>query len=442
MKNAASSPGAVAVARPRRARWSNPLLVLGDAALVLLLAGGGWLWHANRVPKVHIPAFDEPTPNGYADLVKAWERMVRRGHVEAAIGSGERQTDQFGHVLTPAERAALVAENAPALAAAREALKLPIQVPPARSIDLTYPEFARFRTLSRLMCLEGRVLEERGEKGAAAAAYLDAMQMGNALMGRSFLLSRLVGIACEAIGRNSLLPLADRLTADEARETARRLEGQMAARAPFAETFEAEKWYMQQALLQEFRKSSLYAFALSMHRDRAEAGAILEANGEGRAPALCLAARAAALMGTFTLTKAGVMKANADYMDRMIAQAGKPYPEAIRPVREEPTDAINRVFLPGVTQTVYKEVDARAQNALLLAKLALHAWQAEHRGNLPETLGELVTAGYLKAVPTDPFAADHGAPLRYRRGDAAGRYTLYSVGPDGKDDFVLGASYF
>jgi hypothetical protein len=46
----------------------------------------------------------------------------------------------------------------------------------------------------------------------------------------------------------------------------------------------------------------------------------------------------------------------------------------------------------------------------------------------PESLAELVPQ-YLDTIPGDPYT---GSALQYRRG--AGRYTIYSVGPDKKDD--------
>jgi hypothetical protein len=49
-------------------------------------------------------------------------------------------------------------------------------------------------------------------------------------------------------------------------------------------------------------------------------------------------------------------------------------------------------------------------------------------GRWPEALAQLVP-GYLARVPADPF---DGKPLRLRRRDDG--VTVYSVGPDGKDD--------
>ncbi|MBC8101415.1 MAG: hypothetical protein H7Z41_02345 [Cytophagales bacterium] len=72
------------------------------------------------------------------------------------------------------------------------------------------------------------------------------------------------------------------------------------------------------------------------------------------------------------------------------------------------------------------------QNALLTTVLALRAYRAE-QGAHPESLGALVSHGYLSRIPADPFASTGGTPVRYRR-LAGGTYLLYSVGPDCQDD--------
>jgi hypothetical protein len=60
------------------------------------------------------------------------------------------------------------------------------------------------------------------------------------------------------------------------------------------------------------------------------------------------------------------------------------------------------------------------------AALALHLFEMR-QGRLPEKLDELVTAGILDSVPSDPFAEK---PLRYSRE----RRRVWSVGPDETDD--------
>jgi len=54
---------------------------------------------------------------------------------------------------------------------------------------------------------------------------------------------------------------------------------------------------------------------------------------------------------------------------------------------------------------------------------------AAERGNLPESLDELVQRGYLDALPEDPFGA---GPLSYRK--TSDGFLLYSWGENLTDD--------
>lgn len=96
----------------------------------------------------------------------------------------------------------------------------------------------------------------------------------------------------------------------------------------------------------------------------------------------------------------------------------------------------DRIYCEWITD--YAQADERmAQNAhhrsraalrLLYTDLALRQFQAKH-GEYPESLQELVPE-LLEQVPLDPFT---DKPLSYRR-EPDGSFTLYSVGPDKKDD--------
>jgi hypothetical protein len=62
--------------------------------------------------------------------------------------------------------------------------------------------------------------------------------------------------------------------------------------------------------------------------------------------------------------------------------------------------------------------------------VAVERYRRDHDGAPPHTLSDLVPH-YLAAIPADPFT---GAPLLYRAAADGGAYTIYSVGPNQKDD--------
>jgi hypothetical protein len=63
-----------------------------------------------------------------------------------------------------------------------------------------------------------------------------------------------------------------------------------------------------------------------------------------------------------------------------------------------------------------------------VAAIAVERYRRDHNGALPGTLQDLAPA-YLAAVPLDPVT---GGPLLFKK--AADAYTIYSAGPDRKDD--------
>jgi hypothetical protein len=87
--------------------------------------------------------------------------------------------------------------------------------------------------------------------------------------------------------------------------------------------------------------------------------------------------------------------------------------------------------LPGLIR-VFDQIDKEqvSRSALILA-LSLQLYFRE-QGHFPKTLDELVKAGYLKAIPTDPFAK--GRPVQYQLAlKASDGAILWSVGFDGVD---------
>jgi hypothetical protein len=103
--------------------------------------------------------------------------------------------------------------------------------------------------------------------------------------------------------------------------------------------------------------------------------------------------------------------------------------EGVKPTIEKiaAENSLIRVFSLG-TRVGYLVSRARVDLDSVIVILALLRYKAD-RGQLPETLDELVVAGYLQSVPRDPYGP--GA-LTYRRQDDD--FLLYSRGADLEDD--------
>jgi hypothetical protein len=87
-----------------------------------------------------------------------------------------------------------------------------------------------------------------------------------------------------------------------------------------------------------------------------------------------------------------------------------------------------QMFCPTYVRPAQVFARCRAHTDVLITTLALLRYKT-HEGRFPEGLDELVSAGYLKGLPTDPFG---GGPLVYRK--LGEDFTLYSYGEDCDDD--------
>jgi type II secretory pathway pseudopilin PulG len=281
-----------------------------------------------------------------------------------------------------------------------------------RGFDVVFPHYAKFRELARLLALEGNGRREAGDIPGATRSYLDAVTMGNRIPRGGGIIARLVGIACQAIGRRPIWRMVGQMNAPTAKAAARRIETLRKETWPYVETVTEEKYVAQTAFLEGFRNPAKAAIAAAPEGE--------PDNREG-AP---LAAQAY----FFVYSKQHIMHGLTKFLDRLIADASKPYANRTRP-DPTPNDPLAQTLVPTFVDARLKQVASEeTQNALLNLALALRAYRMEH-GTYPSDLGQLVPA-YIAHVPNDPFA--HSDPLIYRK--EADDYVLYSIGPDGVDN--------
>lgn len=343
-----------------------------------------------------VPTPAMPYPNAFDYFVAAGNQLRDTAKIDAASLPPLHPGAKGNTVSSLRQKAALVRENAAALKTLRQGFAYPYQPPPVRSINVRdlYPYSVPERRLARLLAFESQVKAARGDWAGAVNSGLDTVQEGTQIPHGSVLIGKLVGLACQAIGRRHLWPDVDHLSAAQARAAAHRLEKIQASSLPFAQTLQEEEWFGQAAMQELFRGPR----------------AVLN-----RLP--------------FFL-KHRYIHDYTRYMDQSIANARRPY-AAKPPVPAVPGDFVNALFLLDASvlpQARIEDTYNCTQNALLTVALALYAYKMEH-GASPSTLDALVPS-YLTHVPDDPFALND--PLRYRR--AGAKYRLYSVGPDGRDD--------
>ncbi len=334
---------------------------------------------------------------------------------------------------TRAEKQALLNSGRDALAKLREGLKYPYMDVYPRRWDVMFSYYGEFRTLARLLRLEAELKAAKGDWRGAMQSSLDAIQVGMDMGHGSTLIGRLTGIACEAIGQQEAWKIVEHLDAKQAKEAIARLQAIRAYHAPFAETMQEEGWFMQEALAYAMRSPGWRPSFVNLTGNDSKEFAI-------------------AMMGWSNRV---ILKDITQVIEENVRRARLRYAQSSKlPEIKLPLDPIVQMLSPVFAQAQYKDVYAsETQSALLVTALALRAYRQEHGSKLPERLEQL-TPRYLAQVPADPFASDNGTlcyhttPILLKAQQpiitmlpgvntdlpTLTPYTLYSVGPDGRDD--------
>ncbi|MBW3624833.1 MAG: hypothetical protein KY468_15630 [Armatimonadetes bacterium] len=402
--------------------WIN--ITLGVGALMILgtLAMWGMEYFTQRgmraVASESIPRPAPPSPNAYEFYEDAAMALVDTEGISQAI-STRRPVGPGDPPDTLEEKEAIVKKNARALQLLRKGFRHPYLAPPMNpaqdAIAEEFPLFAKFRSLARLLALEGRVKESRGDRAGAIQSYLDAVRLGQDLPRGGAFLVALMGYAAGAMGRYPAWSTIEHLNAEPARRAARRMEEISERHVPFLDTLIEEREWHRRMLREELANPERSDMA-------AETEELVEESDPARQQMPYGGVPSASYHG-FRAVDAYVQAYRKNGLRPIFSEDASDYPRTWWIA-----SSLLEIVAPVYDKGWVKERNDLTQNRLLATALALRAYRLE-RGEYPESLSALVPA-YLTRVPNDPFAPK--TPLRYRRTD--GSYLLYSVGPDGKDD--------
>ncbi len=209
------------MALQKKVKWLFTLIVLANLVIVLVVVLGAF------EPPQSKPL---PNPNGYDVLVRA----------------GKLVNDNTGDYSTMKAEAlaALVATNGEALKLARVGLGRDCRVPDDYStnfIDNHIAEMATFKKLALNFCAEGRLALLQNRTNDAAQDYLDAEILGLKCCDGGLLITKLVGIACEYLGRGGLQSMLNIVDAPTCRAVAQKLESLDAGENSIADILQREK---------------------------------------------------------------------------------------------------------------------------------------------------------------------------------------------------------
>jgi hypothetical protein len=173
-----------------------------------------------------------PNPNGYDDFLTA----------------GAMVTGDVGNfsTLDRDRLRELVTTNAEPLRLLRLGITRHCAVPidwTATNLVAMVGNLAELKALALLLAAEGRLAEMESRPADAAKSYVDAVHYGNEISRGGFLINRLVGVACEAIGCRPLTKLVPGLTCEQARPLVAELENIDRARVTWDEILRSERSY-------------------------------------------------------------------------------------------------------------------------------------------------------------------------------------------------------
>jgi predicted nucleic acid-binding protein len=341
-----------------------------------------------------------PSPNAFDFLRAAGDALVNTGSMPAV--------NKPGCPIDPKRE--LVAANSLALQRARDALDFDYGDPSPDSFKCTWPHFARFRELAFLFRFEAQVREAGGDIEGATASRLDVMHAGALLTRNSVLVSMVVSIALQRVVMGDLWKSIPALDGPLSAAAARRMERIRGLMSPYREI-----------LLNDRRWSTNACSELFECQDWRRQ--LVASNA-----AIAVPKWVVSLVLRFT-SEDTVQREMVDDWDRKLQHEAQPFGAPEPPLPRGASlyaKLCNKAGRGSDTRLMYAAW--RAQNALLTVALALAAYWAQ-QSHYPKALDELAPA-FLDEVPDDPFG--NGAALRYIAKE--GRYILYSLGPDLKDD--------
>lgn len=314
---------------------------------------------------------------------------------------------------------------------------------PKLLIGALLPLVQKVRELAAMLCI--RAMQRCGEgKSAEALDDVMAVQRLGRLMARgASLIEMLVGIAIDALSRNTALAVLEHGKVTP--EQLARFRDELLKLPPMPQPVEkvtVSERFMCLELLQAVRRYGFLAVA--------EIGELPSPNVSPETIETVLAKLdwdRALRKGNAWYDRLNAAMTKPTRAERMagIAEAETALQKSIEGAdltamfkgytddkRAATSDAIAmplvRAFLPAVSKVQEASDRQEIHFRTLLLAVALEQYKAETKG-YPETLADLAPK-FVKAIPVDLYNGDK--PLVYKRTKAG--YELYSVGPNGKDD--------
>jgi hypothetical protein len=310
------------------------------------------------------------------------------------------------------------------LAATKRAVR-PAQ--PGHIMDWLLPELAQARRLARACAARMYLAGEAGDWPKVAASLEEMLGMARAFSHQFSVIEHLVGYAMVDLAAHQVRwTILDRHPGGAAARSIRDVMDRNLPLGPIRIAAQGERINAEDfigVIYDDPEKTPTQVIALlgGHDIDKATAGQL-----ERLAPKI--------------ETKEEARKSAAVYFDGLEGCAGEPFPDALRTAAGLARDledgyqkkAVLSCVGPNPLKMLRSAAQVQAEIAGTRIAIAIELFRLK-TGQDPDSLNEL-TPDCLPSVPLDPYS---GKPPLYKRGDGPcsnGRYQLYSVGFDGKDD--------
>jgi len=412
--------------------------------LVLFILYTGWFITGTANPKVdYLARLNQLARPEIRAEDNAWKNYQRG--LELMIQPDEKISDKTGRRLTELSQEEWIAiekwiaENEESWAQFVAGSKKPYyyreyevrdnkEFEPPLLAGVLLPPLADFRRMAHIMRFRADLALEQGDIESAAENALASLCLGHHFLHSSpILVEQLVGIAVSSIGMEMILEIAPNADTDFLYE----LQSNMPV-LYFEEllktAYTGEKYLILDAIQRTFTDSGVGGGHLIPHNMKY----ILPLIGNDK--------------HFFSTIMASISHARRDATEAKVAELFDriekiteltPYQRHIEDKKFdydiEASMLANRYTLISVLMADFGRVmhlhsRLEANYRAVLTVLAIKRYEMQ-KGHLPDSLDELVQAGYLDAVPMDPFGPGQ---LNYRRVD--GDFVLYSFGSNFTDN--------
>lgn len=263
-----------------------------------------------------------------------------------------------------------------------------------------FPHLAQAKQLAKFICLAGDLAGSEGNRTAAVQDYALAFNMGSQFLNQgSTLIDFLVGIAIEAIARKHIESISPYLSSKDLRSAAHTLIQQSTVQLTVSDQVQSEIRNSPNYLPKD---EDLRKLSADEKRQLAEIPALKKELAER------MLKRKAVFSGPFAARGA--------------------LPHAKNSSNHNPMAEVIFEMVPTFDEFWLSRLNSQTDARLLSIKLSAMAYQID-RHHLPTNLRELF-ARNPKMIPEDPFYPGQPMLTSFKNGSL----TIYSRGPDGKDD--------